>query len=80
MRLTKSLHWIGTEVGQVPMFNGLSNIQEFLQEYEVQVPRSQRLKNTRYGTVSHPCKMVGCAQEEHHHVGNLPQIANNQVW
>ena len=26
------------------MFDGLSNIQEFLQEYEAQVPSSQRLK------------------------------------
>ena len=42
--LTKSLRWIGTEVVQVPMFDGLFNIQEFLQEYEAQVPISRRLK------------------------------------
>ena len=40
VQLTKSLRWIGTEVGQVPMFDGLSNNQEFLQEYEAQVPSS----------------------------------------
>ena len=44
MRLTKSLHWIGTKVCEVPTFDGLSNIQEFLQEYEPHVPLSQRLK------------------------------------
>ena len=27
--LTKSFRWIGTEVGQVPVFDGLSNIKEF---------------------------------------------------
>ena len=43
-RLTKSLHWIGTEVCKVPTFDGLSNIQEFLQEYEAQDPCSERLK------------------------------------
>ena len=43
-QLTKSLGWIGTEVCEVPAFDGLSNIQEFLLEYEEQVPFSQRLK------------------------------------
>ena len=43
MRLTKSLRWIGTEVGQVPVFDGLSNIKDILKEYEAQVPISQRL-------------------------------------
>ena len=32
------------EVGQVPVFDGLSNIKEFLKEYEVQVLSSQRLQ------------------------------------
>ena len=32
--LKKSLRWIGTEVCEVPMFDGLSKIGEFLQEYE----------------------------------------------
>ena len=29
---------------KVPTFDGLSNIQEFLQEYEAQIPCAQRLK------------------------------------
>ena len=44
VHLTKSLCWIGIEVGQVPVFYGLSNIKEFLKEYEAQVPSSQRLQ------------------------------------
>jgi hypothetical protein len=42
--LTKSLHWIGIEVCEVPIFDGLFDIQEFLQDYEAQIPLSQRLK------------------------------------
>ena len=44
VHLTKSLCWIGTKVDQVPVFDGLSNIKEFLKEYEAQVPSSQRLQ------------------------------------
>ena len=42
--LTKSLHWIDTEVSQVPIFDGLSNFEYFLKEYEVQIPSSKRLQ------------------------------------
>ena len=42
--LTKSLHQIGIEVSKVPTFNGLFDIQEFLQDYEAQIPLSQQLK------------------------------------
>ena len=34
VHLTKSLHWIENEVCEVPTFDGLSGIQEFLQDYE----------------------------------------------
>ena len=44
VQMTKSLRWIGTEVCEVPMFDGLSKIQDFLQDYEAQVPCTQRLK------------------------------------
>ena len=39
-RITKSLHWIGSEVSTVPTFDGLLDIQTFVQEYEAQVPYS----------------------------------------
>ena len=38
--LTKSLRWIGTEVSEVPTFDGLFDIHKFLQYYEVQIPLS----------------------------------------
>ena len=44
MRLTKSLHQIGTKVSQVPVFDGLSHIEDFLKEYEVEIPRYERLQ------------------------------------
>ena len=34
VHLTKSLRWISIEVSQIPVFDGLSNIKEFLKEYE----------------------------------------------
>ena len=43
-QLTKSLCWIGSEVSQIPTFSGLSQVNEVLIEYEIQVPSFQRLK------------------------------------
>ena len=40
----KLLRWIGTKVCEVPTFDGLSDIQGFLQEYEAQVPHLKQLK------------------------------------
>ena len=42
--LTRALRWIGVEICEIPTFDGLSEIQEFLQKYEVKVPLDQRLK------------------------------------
>ena len=44
-RITKSLRWIGSEVSTLPIFDGLSDIHIFVQEYEVQVPYSKRLQS-----------------------------------
>ena len=44
-RITKTLHWIGSEVSTLPIFDGLSNIQIFVQEYEAQFPCSKRLQH-----------------------------------
>ena len=37
VRITKSLCWIGSEVSTLPIFDGLSDIQIFVHEYETQV-------------------------------------------
>jgi hypothetical protein len=42
-RITNSLHWIGVEVCTLPIFDGSTDIQMFIQEYEAQVPCSERL-------------------------------------
>lgn len=44
-RITKSLRWIGSEVSTLPIFDGLSDIQMFVQEYETQVTYSERLQS-----------------------------------
>ena len=44
-RITKSLSWIGSEVSTLPIFDGLSDIHIFVQEYEAQVPYSERLQS-----------------------------------
>ena len=41
--ITKTVHWIVLEVSTLPIFDGLSDIQNFVQEYEAQLPCSDRL-------------------------------------
>lgn len=52
----KSLRWIGTQVCEVPTFDGLSDIQEFLRKYEAQVSFSQRLKTLDVALRSTPAR------------------------
>ena len=54
--LMKSLRQIGTEVCEVPTFNGLFDIQEFLQDYEAQIPLSQRLKTLNVALPATPAR------------------------
>ena len=42
--ITKELCWIGSEVSTVPTFDGLSDIQLFLKQYEEQIPLEKRLE------------------------------------
>ena len=42
-RITKSLCWIRSEVSTLSIFDGLFDIQIFVQEYEAQLPCSKRL-------------------------------------
>ena len=44
-RITKTLCWIGSKVSTLPIFDGLSDIQIFVQEYEAQLPCSKRLQH-----------------------------------
>jgi hypothetical protein len=42
-RLTKAVHWIGTELSNIPTFDGLNNLETFLIEFEGIVPIQKRL-------------------------------------
>ena len=41
--MTKSLRWIGEEISEIPSFQGLIDIQDFLTEFEQQIPHKQRI-------------------------------------
>src|SRR5271156_938534 len=42
--MTKSLRWIGTEDKNIPSFDGLSDINDFLQQFELEIPYEQRIE------------------------------------
>jgi hypothetical protein len=42
-RLTKAVHWIGTEVSNISTFDVLNNLETFLFEFEEIVPVQKRL-------------------------------------
>ena len=43
MYLTKSLRWIGTEIIDIPSFHGLADVNDFLQQFEQEIPHEQRM-------------------------------------
>jgi hypothetical protein len=42
-RLTREVHYIGTEVSNLPKFDGLNHLETFLSKFEEIVPTQQRL-------------------------------------
>ena len=43
--ITKTLRWIRSEVSTLPIFDGLSDVRVFVQEYEARLPYSERLQH-----------------------------------
>ena len=41
--MNKSLRWIGVEINEIPSFHGLTDIQDFLMQFEQQIPHEQRI-------------------------------------
>ena len=41
--MTKSLWWIGTEIKDIPSFDGLGDVKDFLQQFEQEIPHEQRM-------------------------------------
>jgi hypothetical protein len=42
-RITRALRWIGTEIVEPPRYIGLTPIEYFINEFEMQIPDQQRL-------------------------------------
>ena len=42
--MTKSLRWIGTEIKDIPSFDGLADVNEFLQQFEQEISHEQRME------------------------------------
>ena len=43
-RITKSIRWVGTETRTVPIFDGLTNLEEFIVQFSEQIPDSQKME------------------------------------
>ena len=41
--MTKSLQWIGIEIKDTPSFDGLANVNNFLERFEQEIPQEQRM-------------------------------------
>ena len=41
--MSKSLRWIGAEITEIPSYHGLTDIQDFLEQFEQQIPYEQRI-------------------------------------
>jgi hypothetical protein len=42
-QITHALRWIGTEIVEPPRYDGLTHIEPFINEFEMQIPDQQRL-------------------------------------
>ena len=41
--MTKSLRWIGADIIGIPSFHGLADVNDFLQQFEQEIPQEQRM-------------------------------------
>ena len=41
--MSKSLRWIGAEITEIPSYHGLTDIQDFLEQFEQQIHYEQRI-------------------------------------
>ena len=41
--MSKSLRWIGAEITDIPSYHGLTDTQDFLEQFEQQIPYEQRI-------------------------------------
>ncbi len=43
-RITKSIRWVGSETRTMPIFDGLTNLEEFIVQFSEQVPDSEKME------------------------------------
>ena len=55
-KITKSLRWVGTELCDMPMYEGLPNLDMFLLEFEDKVLETQRLLDLDVALKSTPAR------------------------
>ena len=54
--MTKSLRWIGTEIKDIPSFDGLADVKEFLQQFEQEIPHEQRMEAIDFAVRATPAR------------------------
>ena len=42
--MTRSLRWIGTKIKDIPLFDGLADVNDFLKQFEQEIPIEQRME------------------------------------
>jgi hypothetical protein len=80
LRLTSEVPWIGTEVNNLPTFDGLNHLETFLMEFEEIVPVQQRLLALDGALKENAIKMVGNTQEEHHRLGAMSHFDDSVIF
>jgi hypothetical protein len=58
-RITREVRWIGTIVSNLPTFDGLNPLENFLSEFETSVPTQQRLLAMDEAMKSTPARWWG---------------------
>jgi hypothetical protein len=58
-RITKAVHWISTEVRNLPTFDGLNHIDTFLSEFEKIVPIQQKMLELGEALKATPARWCG---------------------
>ena len=65
--ITKSLRWIGTEVIDIPSFHGLAYVNDFLQQFEQEIPHEQRMAAIDLAVRATPTRWWHAHKEHTHH-------------
>ena len=65
--MSKSLRWIGAEITEIPSNHDLTDIQEFLEQFEQQIPYEQRIAAMDLAVRATPARWWYVHKEISHH-------------